>query len=107
MNIRLKQLRDCSKTSRGKQRWRRRRLKRKSNAGPLVSGGLAVGGGGRPGIPTFALFPHRRMRLDGGGESRASSSMKNKLLRPLLYLVMVFLDHDCGLVRVWFPVTFI
>ncbi|TVU00121.1 hypothetical protein EJB05_54489, partial [Eragrostis curvula] len=49
----------------------------------------------------------RRMRLDGGGESNAPSSMKNKVLRPFLCLVMVFLDHDCGLVRVWFPMTFI
>ncbi|TVU40098.1 hypothetical protein EJB05_13547 [Eragrostis curvula] len=49
----------------------------------------------------------RRMRPDGGGESKAPSSMKNKVLRPLFCLVMVFLDHDCGLVRVWFPVTFI
>ncbi|TVU49609.1 hypothetical protein EJB05_00926, partial [Eragrostis curvula] len=49
----------------------------------------------------------RRIHLDGGGESNAPSSMKNKVLQPLLCLVMVFLDHNCGLVRVWFPVTFI
>ncbi|TVU09667.1 hypothetical protein EJB05_43156, partial [Eragrostis curvula] len=42
--------------------------------------------------------------LRGGDESNAPSSMKNKVLRPLLCLVMVFLGHDCGLVRVSFLV---
>ncbi|TVT99436.1 hypothetical protein EJB05_55208, partial [Eragrostis curvula] len=47
-----------------------------------------------------------RMRcLSGGGESKASSSMENKVFRPFLCLVMVFYGHSCGLVRVWFPVT--
>ncbi|TVU31024.1 hypothetical protein EJB05_22686, partial [Eragrostis curvula] len=31
--------------------------------------------------------------------------MENKVLHPFLCLVMVFHGHDCGLVRVWFPVT--
>ncbi|TVU32653.1 hypothetical protein EJB05_24394, partial [Eragrostis curvula] len=45
--------------------------------------------------------------LSGGGESNASSSMENKVLRSFLCLVVVLRDHGCGLVRVWFPMTFI
>ncbi|TVT96951.1 hypothetical protein EJB05_57835, partial [Eragrostis curvula] len=37
------------------------------------------------------------MHLGDGGESKASSLMTNKVLRPLLCLVVVFYDHDCWL----------
>ncbi|TVU06959.1 hypothetical protein EJB05_46996, partial [Eragrostis curvula] len=48
---------------------------------------------------------HWRTRcLRDGGESKALSSMKNKVLWPFLCLVMVLFGHGCGLVRVWFPV---
>ncbi|TVU06918.1 hypothetical protein EJB05_46954 [Eragrostis curvula] len=45
--------------------------------------------------------------LSGGGESKASSSMENKVHRPFLYLALVLRGHGYGLVRIWFPLTFI
>ncbi|TVU06086.1 hypothetical protein EJB05_49278, partial [Eragrostis curvula] len=44
--------------------------------------------------------------ISGGGESKASSLMENKVLRPLLSLVVVLRGHAYGLVRAWFSLTF-
>ncbi|TVU12090.1 hypothetical protein EJB05_45717, partial [Eragrostis curvula] len=53
------------------------------------------------GVINFVGMEHWRTRcLRDGGESKASSSMKNKVLRPFLCLVMVLFGHNCGLVRV-------
>ncbi|TVU31272.1 hypothetical protein EJB05_22953, partial [Eragrostis curvula] len=43
--------------------------------------------------------------LSGGGESKASSSMENKVLRPFLCLVVVLRGHGYGLVRALFLLT--